>query len=263
MSSKIRILIVDDEALARGRLRRLLATEPDIEIVGEAANGEDAIRLIGELRPALLFLDVQMPAPDGLGVLRAVRDEWLPCTIFTTAHAEHAVAAFELNALDYLLKPFAPERFAAALERARARLGADEAGTGSGGEIGRDARVAALVEDPALVATPAERFLVRHNERYLVVRAADIQWVEAAANYVILHTPGGNPILRKAISALEAELDPRRFFRVNRSAIVNLALIREVGAATAGEHTVTLLGGKQLTLTRGLRELQDRLRDAP
>lgn len=259
MNTGIRTLIVDDEAPARARLRRLLASEPDIEIVGEAVNGEDAIRLIGELRPALLFLDVQMPAPDGLGVLRAVRDEWLPCTIFTTAYAEHAVAAFELNALDYLLKPFAPERFLAALDRARARLGA-----AAGGEaLGNDARVAALVDDPALRQQPVERFLVKHNERYLVVRAADILWVEAAANYVILHTPTTKPILRKSLSAIETELDPQRFFRVNRSAIVNLSLIREVGVAAAGEHTVTLQGGVQLPLTRGLRELQDRLRAAP
>jgi two-component system LytT family response regulator len=259
MNTPIRTLIVDDEAPARGRLRRLLASESDIDIVGEAATGEDAIRLIGELRPALLFLDVQMPAPDGLGVLRAVRDEWLPCTIFTTAYAEHAVAAFELNALDYLLKPFAAERFATALERARARIGAAAASEASG----RDERVAALVDDLVVASRPVERFLVKHNERYLVVRAADIQWAEAAANYVILHTPAGKPILRKALSALETELDPRLFFRVNRSAIVNLSLVREVAVAAAGEHTVTLQGGHQLTLTRGLRELQDRLRSAP
>lgn len=258
MNPKIRTLIVDDEAPARARLRRLLAEEADVAIIGEAANGEEAIRLIGELRPALLFLDVQMPAPDGLGVLRAVRDEWLPCTIFTTAYAEHAVAAFELNAIDYLLKPFAAERFAAALARARERL----AGAAPDG-VGRDSRVAALVEDPAVASRPTERFLVKHNERYLVVRAAEIRWVEAAANYVILHTDTAKPILRKALSALETELDPRRFFRVNRSAIVNLGLVREIESAAAGEHTVTLDGGQRLTLTRGLRELQERLRAVP
>lgn len=258
MNRRIRTLIVDDEAPARGRLRRLLAEADDIEIVGEAKDGEEAIRLVGELRPDLMFLDVQMPAPDGLGVLRAVREEWLPCVVFTTAYAEHAVAAFELQALDYLLKPFDADRFSAALDRARARLRETTPDT-----AGRDARVAALIDDPELSRQPVERFLVKHNERYLVVRAADIQWAEAAANYIILHLPGSKPILRKALSALETELDPRRFFRVNRSAIVNLSLIREIETAAAGEHVVTLHDGQKLPLTRGLRELQDRLRAAP
>jgi len=249
---KITTLIVDDEAPARARLRRLLAPEPDIEIVGEAANGDEAIRAIGELRPALLFLDVQMPAPDGLAVLRAVRDEWLPCTIFTTAYAEYAVAAFELHALDYLLKPYSRERFAAALVHARQHLRAAK-------PAGADPRMAALVADKKIAQTPPERFLVKTNERYVVVRAADIEWVEAAANYVILHTPQGNHMLRRTLAALEAELDPRRFFRLSRSSIANLSAIREVQAVSAGEHVVLLQGGVRLPLTRGLRELQERL----
>lgn len=252
---KLTAIIVDDEAPARGRLRRLLADEADVEIVGEAAGGDDAIRAIVELRPALLFLDVQMPAPDGLAVLRAVRDEWLPCTIFTTAYAEHAVAAFELHALDYLLKPYSRGRLAEALKRARLHI---QAALPRGG----DARVAALVADSKLPAAPTERFLVKNQDRYLVVRSADIEWVEAAANYSILHTPAGNHILRRAIGALESELDPRRFFRLSRSAIVNLASVREVLAAAAGEHVVILHGGSRLPLTRGLRDLQERLKGA-
>lgn len=252
---KIRTLIVDDEPPARNRLRRLLTPEPDLEIVGEAGNGDDAIQLIGELRPALLFLDVQMPAPDGLAVLRAVRDEWLPCTIFTTAHAEHAVAAFELHALDYLLKPYTPERLASAVVRARQHLGA-------AGGAGSDARVNALLTELTPAAAPAERLLVKNNSRYLVVRTADIQWVEAAANYVVLHTAAGNHVLRRSITALEAELDPRHFFRISRFALVRLDLIREVEAAAAGEHLVVLQTGARLTLTRGLRELQEKLRTA-
>jgi two-component system LytT family response regulator len=252
----LRTLIVDDEAPARHRLRRLLAPEPDIAIVGEADNGEDAVHAIVELRPALLFLDVQMPPPDGLAVLRTVRDEWLPCTIFTTAYAEHAVAAFELHALDYLLKPYSRERFAAALDRARQHL--REAPPAA-----RDTRVAALVDDRSLAAAPVERFLVKTNERYLVVRAADIEWIEAAANYVVLHTPAGNQVVRRSLGAIESELDPRRFFRTGRSAIVNLAAIREVQTVTAGEHLVTLASGAKIPLTRGLRELQQRLARTP
>lgn len=250
----IRTLIVDDETPARSRLRRMLSPEPDIEIVGEAANGDDAVRLVVELRPALLFLDVQMPAPDGLAVLRAVRDEWLPCTIFTTAFAEHALAAFDLHALDYLLKPYSAERLADALARARQHL--------RGAEARSDPRVAALVADEAIATAPVERFLIKNNERYVVVRAADIEWVEAAANYVVLHTRDGNHVLRRNISTLEAELDPRRFFRLGRSALVNLAMIREIETVSAGEHTVVLTNGVRLTLTRGLRELQERLKSA-
>jgi len=252
----LRTLIVDDEALARARVRRLLADEHDVEIVGEAANGDDAIRAIGELRPQLLFLDVQMPAPDGIAVLRAVRDEWLPCTIFTTAHAEHAVAAFELHAIDYLLKPYTRERFASALDRVRKQLLSTNAAPKN------DARVAELIADKKVASQPLERFLVRNNEHYVVVRVSDVESIEAAANYVVLHTREGNRILRRTLSALEAEIDPQQFFRLNRSCIVKLAAIREVQTLSAGEFVVFLQSGAKFTLTRGLRELQDRLRTA-
>lgn len=248
---KLRTLIVDDEPPARAKLRTLLAAEDDIELVGEAGNGDDAIRMIGELRPDLLFLDVQMPAPDGLAVLRTVRDEWLPCTIFTTAHAEHAVEAFALHALDYLLKPYGRERFAAALERARASLIKSD-------HVGEE-RVDALLQSAAVAAAPVERFLVKAGERYLVVRATDITWVEAAANYLVLHTPTGNHVLRRTLAALERELDPRRFFRTSRSTIVNLDSVREVQLVGGGEHVIFLHDGKKVPLTRGLRELQERL----
>jgi len=253
---KIRTLIVDDEAPARARIRRMLSNESDIEIVGEAANGDDAIRSIGELRPQLLFLDVQMPAPDGIAVLRAVRDEWLPCTIFTTAFAEHAVTAFELHALDYLLKPYSRERFASALERAREKLRA------AGETPAPDAHVAELIDDKKIAAQPVERFLVRNNERYVVVRTSDIESVEAAANYVVLHTRDGNHVLRRTLTTLEAELDPNQFFRINRSCIVRLSAIREIQTLTAGEFVVFLQSGAKFTLTRGLRELQDKLSSA-
>ena len=248
---KLRTLIVDDEPPARAKLRTLLAAEDDIELVGEAGNGDDAIRMIGELRPDLLFLDVQMPAPDGLAVLRTVRDEWLPCTIFTTAHAAHAVEAFTLHALDYLLKPYGRERFAAALDRARASLSQSD-------HVGEE-RVDALLQSAAVAAAPVERFLVKAGERYVVVRATDITWVEAAANYLVLHTPTGNHVLRRTLAALERELDPKRFFRTSRSAIVNLDSVREVQLAGGGEHVIFLHDGKKVPLTRGLRELQERL----
>ncbi|MFT3783325.1 MAG: response regulator [Nibricoccus sp.] len=253
---KITALIVDDEAPARARIRRMLADESDIEIVGEAANGDDAIRAIGELHPQLLFLDVQMPAPDGISVLRAVRDEWLPCTIFTTAFAEHAVTAFELHALDYLLKPYSKERFANALARAREKLRA------AGETPVSDPHVADLIDDKKVSAHPVERFLVRNNERYVVVRTSDVESVEAAANYVVLHTREGNHVLRRTLSTLESELDPNQFFRINRSCIVRLSAIREIQTLTAGEFIVFLQSGAKFTLTRGLRELQEKLSSA-
>jgi len=250
---KIRTLIVDDEPPARAKLRRKLLAESDLEVVGEAGNGEDAIRAIGELQPQLLFLDVEMPPPNGLEVLRAVRDEWLPCTIFTTAHAQHAVEAFELHAVDYLLKPFNEERLATALSRARSRVRENARQS--------DTHVAALLQKAAPTLGPAERFLVKNNERYIVISATDIVWVEAAANYVILHTPTGNQVLRRTLAQLEGELDPRRFFRTSRSTVVNLNCVREVQALGPGEHVVFLSDGKQVPLTRGLREFQDRLQN--
>jgi two-component system, LytTR family, response regulator len=250
---KIRTCIVDDEIPARARVRRLLVRESDIEIVGEAASGDEAIRLVGELHPDLLFLDVQMPPPDGLAVLRAIRDEWVPCTVFTTAHSEHAVAAFELHALDYLLKPFTQERFRAALDRVRRQLAQ---ASGDGG------RIDAYLQSAAVARLPVERFLVKTNERYLVVRAADIEWVEAAANYVVLHTATGNHVLRRTLAALERELDPQRFFRTSRSALVNLAAVREVRTAAAADHVVVLGSGARVALARGLRSFHARLQAA-
>lgn len=263
----IRTLIVDDEAPARGRLQRLLSTEADIEIVGEAVNGADAVERIGELRPMLLFLDVQMPAIDGLGVLRAVRDTWMPCTIFTTAFSEHALAAFDLHAIDYLLKPYSRARFSEALDHARRYLhGHPSPSPATSPEASpepeADPRIQALLSDGSLASAPSERFLVRNNERYTVVRAADIEWVEAAANYVVLHTPTGNHVLRRSLGAIEAELDPKRFFRSSRSAIVALRAVQEVQALTAGDHIIQLASGARVPLTRGLRELQEKLRFA-
>lgn len=248
--SPLRTLIVEDEPPARDRLRRLLGRHPDVEIVGEPADGDQAVCAIAELRPDLLFLDVELPVMDGRAVLRAVRDEWLPCTIFTTAYAEHAVEAFELHAVDYLLKPFSVQRFDAALERARSRFGAAPAG--------RDSRLAALLAGPGALPT-VSRFLVKSGERYSVVRAQDITRAEAAGNYIVLHTPSGNHILRRTVNALETELDPRRFFRANRSTIVPLDAIAEIVPSAAGEHEIHLRDGSRIPLTRGLRELQERL----
>lgn len=246
----MKALIVDDEKPARDRLRMLLGKEPDMEILGEASNGNEAITAIGELHPELLFLDVQMPGRTGIEVLRALSPELVPITIFTTAYDTYAVEAFSVRALDYLLKPFTPERLHDAVGRAREALRQrDPAG---------DPRIADLLK-----ATPVraglERILVKLNERYVVVRTEEIEWVEAAANYVVLHTRAGNHVLRKALSTLETELAGQPFFRVSRSAMINLSLVSEIQFVSSGEHVVVLRTGARVSLTRSLRELQDRL----
>jgi two-component system LytT family response regulator len=247
---KLRFLIVDDEPLARSRVRGLAAQEPGLELVGEAGDGETALRLVAELRPDLLFLDIEMPPPNGLDVLRAARSVWLPCVIFTTAHARHAVEAFEAEALDYLLKPYSAERFAAAVARARERRAALGEAVANG-----DPLAAALEKRPA----PLSRLLVKDGERYLVVRSEDIRWVESAANYVVIHTTEGNKVLRRTLGALERELDASKFFRSSRSTLVRLDEVKEIRQAEAGDHVIILRDGTRVPLTRGLRELQCRL----
>lgn len=247
----MKTLIVDDEKPARDRLRMMLGKEPDIEIVGEATNGNDAIAATGELRPDLLFLDVQMPGRTGIEVLRALSPEAVPITVFTTAYDTYAVDAFSVRALDYLLKPFTPDRLHEAIERAREVLRQRD-------PAGGDPRIADLLKSfPPRGGL--ERILVKLNERYVVVRTEEIEWVEAAANYVVLHTRAGNHVLRKALSTLETELSNQQFFRVSRSAIVNLAFVSEIQFVSSGEHVVVLRTGARVSLTRSLRELQERL----
>ncbi len=232
---RIRVVIVDDEPPAREKLRGLLSQEADIQIVGEAENGDDAIRVCLEEEPDLLFIDVQMPATDGFSVLRTIRDKYAVNAIFTTAHAQHAVDAFVLDAVDYLLKPFSRERLTMAIDRVRSQF-SGRAQTGEG--------------------NAPDKFFIKAGSRYLVVKIVDIVWIESAANYVVLHTPNGNYVLRRTLSSLSAELESWRFFRINRSAIVNLENIREVQHVANNEYIVHLTDGSRLPLTRGLRELQ-------
>lgn len=251
----IRALIVDDEKPARERLRTLLGNIPEVEIAGEASNADDAIEAIGSLQPDLLFLDIQMPGRTGFDVLRAISSEILPCTVFTTAYDAYAVEAFSVRALDYLLKPFTAERLTDAVNRVRQHLGRPD--------VGREERVADLLKAAPSPRVALERLLVKMNERYIVVRAEDIEWVEAAANYVVLHSKSGNHVLRKALSSLEEELPEKQFFRVSRSAVVNLTQVVEIQFVSAGEHVILLRSGTKVALTRGLRELQERLQFLP
>lgn len=233
---RIRVVIVDDEPPAREKLRGLLAREEDVQIVGEAENGDEAVRVCLAEKPDLLFIDVQMPAADGFSVVKTLREVYAVHAVFTTAHAHHAVNAFVINALDYLLKPFSRERLAMALARVRAQM--PEGGKLSGAN------------------DPADKFFIKTGSRYLIVKIADIVWIESAANYVVLHTPNGNHVLRRTLSSLSSDLEARRFFRINRSAIINLENVREVQLVANNDYIVHLTDGARLPLTRGLRELQ-------
>ncbi len=250
---KIRALIVDDEALARSRIRKLLGEEADVEVAGECANGPEAIAFIREHRPDLVFLDVQMPEVSGFDVLRALPLEKLPpAVIFVTAHDQHAVEAFDVNALDYLLKPFTHARFAEAIRRARQQLQTVDS--------------AAINEKLLEILKPAKaepvylsRIAVRNGNSTVFIKIEDVDYLESAANYVVLYTRAERHILRDTLINLEAHLPPRLFLRISRSMIVNLDRVKGVQSSARGDYLVILQDGRQLLMTRGLREVQDRL----
>jgi two-component system LytT family response regulator len=247
---KIRALIVDDERLARALLKKMLADEADVEVAGECANGAEAIAFMQKQRADVVFLDVQMPEISGFDVLRALPADQLPMVIFVTAHDEHALEAFEVHALDYLLKPIKEARFRKALQRVRRNLDTQDP------QVQNERFQAWLAQEGAGYSS---RLSVKNGEHTVFVEVKDLDYIEAAANYAILHTGALNHILRETLTNLEARLSPKRFLRVNRSAIVNLERITGVKPAMRGEHVVVLKNGREIPLTRGVREVQKRL----
>ena len=249
---RTRALIADDEPLARERLRMLLADEDWIEVVGEAADGPAAIKAIQRLRPDLVFLDVQMPGATGFEVIEALGEQ-MPFVVFVTAYDQYALKAFDVHAIDYLLKPFDKARFRSGLARARQQLERM-----AGGELER--RLLALVQDLRPSAGRMERFVIKSSGRVFFVRAEDIDWIEAAGNYVKLHVGSDTHLFRETMNALEARLHPDTFYRIHRSHIVNIERVRELQPWFNGEYVVFLKDGTRLTLSRGYREkLQERL----
>jgi two-component system LytT family response regulator len=251
--NKIRTLVVDDEPMARERVLSLLQQEDDVEVVGECADGTQALAAIQHQAPDLVFLDVQMPGVDGFGVIEAVGAEKMPSVIFVTAYDEYALRAFEVHALDYLLKPFSRERFREMLKHARASLERRRAG-----DLGR--RLLALVNDIKPAPTRVDRLVVKSGGRVFFLRTDDLDWIEAAGNYVRLHLGEESHLFRETMTRMETRLDPRRFVRIHRSRIVNTERIKELQPWFNGEYVVILRNGTRLPLSRGYREkLQEHL----
>jgi two-component system, LytTR family, response regulator len=240
----MRVMIVDDEPIARAGLRTLLAADRDVNVVAECGDGQSAVEAIRKLRPDIVFLDVQMPDVDGFDVLRGLTGETLPVVVFVTAYDKYAVRAFDVHAIDYLLKPFHDERFAEALARAKAAVKDREAHAVT-------ERIAKLLDERAGRVT---RVLVKTGGRVLFIRSDEIDWIEAADYYVKLHVAGKVHMLRESMAALEARLDPEMFFRVHRSAIVNLERVRELVPFSRRENVLVLRDGTRLRLTRSRRE---------
>jgi len=251
--TKIRAMVVDDEAMARERVVSMLRLEQDIELIGECSDGQQAVSAITTQQPDLVFLDVQMPACDGFRVIEQVGPERMPAVVFVTAYDEYAVRAFEVHALDYLLKPFGRERFQQTLQHARSHVERRRAG-----DLGQ--RLMALVQDVKPEPQRLDRLVVKSGGRVFLLRTEDIVWVEAAGNYVRLHRGEDSHLFRETMNGIEARLDPRRFVRIHRSRIVNSDRIKELQPWFNGEYVVVLHNGTRLTLSRGYREkLQERL----
>jgi two-component system LytT family response regulator len=242
----VRAFIVDDEPLVREGLRAFAERDGRVTVVGEAKSGVEAVPMLRRLRPDLLLLDVQMPELDGFGVVEELGDDVPPAVIFVTAFDEYAVRAFDAHAVDYLLKPFEESRFTTALSRALQRLEGPERLSPAGWR-----RTIAELRAPA---QSPRRFLVKEEGRVLVVPADEIEWVEAADNYVRLHTRQRSWMLRESMQEMELQLCGNGFARAHRSAIVNLARVRELQPLFGGEYVVILASGARVTLSRGYRD---------
>jgi two-component system LytT family response regulator len=240
----LRVLVVDDEPLARGRLRRLLRHESDVEVIGECGDGPSAVTAILESAPDLVLLDVQMPGMDGFAVLGACDAEPLPEVIFVTAHDEYALRAFERHALDYVLKPVGAKRLAEALAHARRRLAAARQGS----RAGRLRRAVGTREQ-----LPVARLLIRERDRAFFLRVATISHVTADGNHVVAHVGEQAHRVRMTLNELTAQLDPARFRRISRSCVVNLDAVREIQPWFHGDAVIVLVSGEQVRLSRTYR----------
>lgn len=252
----LEIVIADDELAARRRLKRLLASNPNVSVVGEFSDGASAIEGIRRLRPDVALLDIQMPERDGLEVAEAVNDADGPAVVFVTAYDHYALRAFEVHAVDYLVKPIEASRLRDTLARIERRLSDPRAGTP---ELKRLTR---LVEEirttqsslPSVGRRPLDRLLVAVDGSSFLLPAAEIDWIEAAGNYVRIHRGANTVMMRESLTAIEGNLDPRLFARIHRGAIVNIARIREIQPWFSGAAIMILSTGQRLTVSRSHRK---------
>ncbi|MEM7356947.1 MAG: LytTR family DNA-binding domain-containing protein, partial [Acidobacteriota bacterium] len=253
--SHFRVLAVDDEPLARDTLRDLLAQDPQVELAGEYGDGASALAAIRKERPDIVFLDIEMPERGGLEVLGALQPEELPAIVFVTAYGHHAVNAFELEALDYVVKPFSDERFFAALERAKRRVREQRLGELAGKMASLTAELQGTEASAPTEPRPTylQRIRVSSGDRTLILKARDVTWIESEDYYARLHTAKGSHLVRNSLAAFEQQLDPARFLRVHRGAIVNLDQIIEIEHLFKGARNVVLEDGTRLRVSRSRR----------
>ena len=244
---KPRAVIVEDEPLARQTLREMLAEAEWLEVAGEAGDGLSAVELINTLKPDLVFLDIQMPETDGFGVVSALGAEHMPLTIFVTAYDRYAMKAFEVHALDYLLKPVGKERLTEALNNARKQLQHPS-------EAMFQRRVLDLLGDLDSRQNAPQRIVIKADGEIVCLKPGEIDWAESAGNYVCLHVGGNTHILRETITSLESRLGHRQFLRVHRSTLVNVDRIKTLRPSLYGDYAILLRDGTKLTLSRGFRE---------
>jgi len=237
----VNAVIVDDERLAREKIRSMLAAHDDVDVVGEAADADEAVAEIRRLAPDLVFLDIQMPGADGFDVLRKLRGHALPAIVFVTAHDEYAVRAFEVEAVDYLLKPFDRRRFNEALRRARRRIA---------GEASPDVADRLLAAIEQMRATRWSRFVVKVRDRMTLVPASDVDWIEAEGKYVRLHCGNAKHLIRESITEVESRLGADEFARIHRRTIVNLRKVTEIYRGFGDNYIVALSSGAKLTVSR-------------
>ncbi len=251
--TKIRALIVDDEPLARRRIKSLLAHDQSVDVIGECSDGHKAVTSISELSPDLVFLDVQMPAMDGFEVIKTIGAEQMPTVIFVTAYDQYALKAFEVNALDYLLKPFDRTRFHKTLERAKTMIKGLQNGAVNN-------QLLSLLGDLRREQKIPERFIIKSGGRVVFLKVDEIDWMSAVGNYVRLQVGRDSHLMRDTMTGMESKLDPVSFMRIHRSTIVNLDRVKEVQPWAKGEYVVIMRDGTRLIMSRRYRErLNERL----
>ena len=258
-TKKIKTLIVDDEPLARRTLRDLLVVDPEIEIIGECSSGLEAVKFIRKQPPDLLFLDVQMPGMNGFEALERIEHEQIPAIVFVTAFDQYALKAFEMHALDYLLKPFTDKRFEEALKQAKAHVELREINKLSQSLLALLGDQAGRETAPLKRKSFLTRFMIRSGGRVAFIKATEVDWISADDYYIKLHIAGKSHLLRVSMNQLEEKLDPKTFLRIHRSTIVNIDRVKELHQNPNGEYAVVLNDGTELKLSRSRRERLEEL----